>query len=84
MRYEGELGEREDEWDIPGDPPTDSKVPPLILDDPADDKEDPTLEDWTHDEGRFRETTYQCGRSLYTKRDMAEPMEKGERVEQTL
>ena len=84
MRYEGELGEQEDEWDVPGNPSTDSEVPPLILDDLADDKEDPTLEDWTHNEGRFRKTTYQRGKSLYTKRDMAEPMEKGERVEQTI
>ena len=81
MRPQEDLGEQENERDVPEDPPTDSEVPQLILDDPANDKEDPTLEDWTHKEVRFQEMTYQCQRSLYTKRDMAEPMEEGERVE---
>lgn len=57
----------DDNWDTPREPTPKSDVPELVLDDPTDDAEDPTMEDWTYNEGNFEETTYQCGRSWYTR-----------------
>ena len=48
----------EDDWDAPREPPPESDVPELVLDDPANDAEEPTMEDWMYDEGKFEETTY--------------------------
>ena len=73
-----ERKEDEDDWDAPKEPPPESNVPKLVLDDPANDAEEPTMEDWTYDEGKFEETTYRCGRSWYTRRDMMKPLEEGE------
>ena len=41
---------------------------------------EPTLSSWTHDDGRFEETSYRCGKSIYTRKDMARPGGEDRRV----
>jgi uncharacterized protein (DUF433 family) len=40
---------------------------------PENPNDEPTLEDWTYDDGVYEETSYRCGRSTYTRKDLAQP-----------
>ena len=51
----------------------DEQCPPTRL---KDDRE-PSIENWQKDEGRYEETSYRCGRSLFTRKNLAKPASEG-------